>query len=246
MKTILYASTSAAPITANLEAGQVGLVSHPGSSESLNEDAALICGRGDSLLFAVADGMGGVPGGDRAARTVVESLADHFLAGARAEEAIEIASDAVRALRGPACTLVVGTLLEGQLHTFHVGDAQAILIGGRGTVRGVTMPHSVVGHATEAGILHADEASDHPDRHVVTNAVGEALLRVERTRWRGLKRRDTLLLASDGLFDALSVEAIAERAHRRPLARMMSDLLAEARESPTSHDDLTMIVFRPG
>lgn len=229
-----------------VRAGEVAVVSLPRHEGSVNEDAAIVRERDDALLLAVADGVGGLPGGDRAARRALEVLAAGFLEDARVEDAIERANDAVRELRGPACTLVVGTLREGVLRTFHVGDSQALLLGGRGRIKAITMPHSVVGHGSEAGLLDPADAAGHPMLHVVTNVLGEAALRMERARWGQLAPLDTLLLASDGLFDALPRDEIARLARRRPLDAMVQGLAEAARAEPDAPlDDLTIVAFRP-
>ncbi|MGE0788335.1 MAG: PP2C family serine/threonine-protein phosphatase [Sandaracinaceae bacterium] len=227
--------------------GEVAVLSWPRSEAGVNEDAAVVCERENALMLAVADGVGGIPGGDRASRKALETLAARFLDGERIEDAIERANEAVRELRGPASTLVACTVEEGILRTFHVGDSQAILLGGRGRIKGLTMPHSVVGHAQEAGLLDPEEAVGHPESNIVTNVLGDPVLRVERTHWGRLAQRDTLLLASDGLFDALDTESIASKGPRGRLYDVVQGLATAARAAEDAPvDDLTVVAFRPG
>ncbi|MGI9590762.1 MAG: PP2C family protein-serine/threonine phosphatase, partial [Myxococcota bacterium] len=78
-----------------------------------------------------------------------------------------------------------------------------LLIGQRGRVKLQTVDHSPVGFAVEAGLLDADAALHHEDRHIISNFVGGADLRIEMGSGLHLAERDTLCLASDGLADNL-------------------------------------------
>lgn len=229
----------------SLGRGEAAVLSWARPGAIINEDAALVVERDDALMLAVSDGVGGLPGGDRASRRALEALGQAFLSGVSEEEALEKANEAVRRLRGPACTLVVSTLRDDVLRTYVVGDSQAFLLGGRGRIKAVTIPQSVVGYGTEAGLIAPEEAVHHPMRNVVTNILGEPQLRVTRTRWGRLAPRDTLLLASDGLFDSLPYETIAELARARPLGEMVNGLAQAARDAiGAPFDDLTIIAYR--
>lgn len=215
-----------------------------------NEDGALVAVRGTHVLLAVADGVGGLPRGHEAARAALDALGREFLEGGRVEDAMERANDAVNALRGPASTVVVALISDGALTTFHAGDSQAMVVGGRGRIKALTMPHTVVGHGTEAGLLAREEAASHPERHVVTNMLGDKVLRTERSVWGPLAARDTLILGSDGLFDNLPVPRIAELARTWPAEAGLRALVTEATDAMgsgregTKPDDLTVILWR--
>lgn len=221
-----------------------------GEAPVANDDGALIAERSGALLLAVADGVGGLPRGDEAARAALEALGAAFLAGERVEDCFERANEAVRELRGPASTLVVALIEDGTLHTFHAGDSQALVVGGRGRLKAETMPHTVVGHGTEAGLLEAEDAALHPERHIVTNVLGEKVLRLERTAWGPLAQRDVVLLASDGLFDNLTATDVAQRVHKGPLPAAVRRLVQETAEAMlsgregTKPDDLTVLAWR--
>jgi serine/threonine protein phosphatase PrpC len=118
-----------------------------------------------------------------------------------------------------------------------------------------TVSHSPVGFAKEAGLLDEQEAMHHEERHVVSNVIGAADMRIEIGSVLKLAPMDTVVLTSDGLVDNLHVNEIVERLRKGPLDGAVKNLAAVARQrmtqpqegEPSKPDDLTFIVFRgPG
>jgi serine/threonine protein phosphatase PrpC len=103
-------------------------------------------------------------------------------------------------------------------------------------------------------MLDEGEAIHHRDRHLLSNAVGTPGMRVDVGPTLAIARRDTLLVASDGLFDNLRLDEIVARIRSGPLQRAMAGLVGDCRRrmekrengSPSKPDDLTVIAFRPG
>lgn len=233
-------------------------------AERANQDSALVvvtdAGRG---LLAVADGMGGMPGGCRAARIAIEALAAaaHDV-GATAEggdlrsrilDAVEHANGEIAALGiGAATTLAVVELEASRVRPYHVGDSAILLVGQRGKIKLQSVPHSPTGYAVEAGFLDEDEALAHSDRHVVSNVVGEEAMRIEVGSSIELSRRDTLLVASDGLTDNLTVAQIVELIRKGPLEQAARSLVRQCAErmasavggGPGKPDDMTLVLYR--
>ena len=229
-----------------------------------NEDAAaLIPLDAGSAVLAVADGLGGNPLGDHAASLAVRSLVE-ALAPAERERSllrnailngIERANEAVAALGGGAATtLTVAEIQEDVVRPYHVGDSVILLVGQRGRIKFQSIAHSPVGFAEEAGLLREREAMAHEERHLVSNVLGSARMRIEIGPALHLARRDTLLLASDGLADNLWRREIAERVRRGTLAESAHRLAADAQRrmlaplagEPSKPDDLTFVLFRLG
>jgi serine/threonine protein phosphatase PrpC len=230
-----------------------------------NEDAAAVIQVGaDSLVLAVADGVGGTPAGREASNAAVRTLC-RVLGESRATEpsqlrpvildAVEEANKAVLELaRGAATTLVVAELVAKRLRSYHVGDSELITVGQRGRVKARVVPHSPTGFAVEAGLLDQDEAVQHDQRHVLFNVIGTQDMRVEIGPALELAAHDTVLLASDGLFDNLFLDEIVELIRVGPLPAAADRLVAAARERmgadgadgrPCKPDDLTIVLFRP-
>ena len=229
-----------------------------------NEDAAAIFEVGaEQVVIAVADGLGGLPGGDKASALALRALRD-TLATAKEQatpvrEAIlagfDRANQKVTALgNGSATTLVVVEIDGHTVRSYHVGDSGVIAFGGRGKIKMETIAHSPVGYAIEAGVLTPHEAIEHEDRHIVSNVVGDPGMHLGMSSPIRLNPRDTVVLASDGLFDNLHAHEIVEFLRRGPLLKGVQAITAECNERmtnpkegrPSKPDDCTLIAYRRG
>jgi serine/threonine protein phosphatase PrpC len=235
--------------------------SGPGKGSS-NEDglAVIPVGERDGVL-AVADGMGGQPAGAAAARLALECLAGSIgqavRSGTRLREAIlngiERANHEVRALGVGAGTTLAVVEIRGEVaRAYHVGDSEILIVGQRGKIRFQTVPHSPVGYGVEAGLIDRREALEHEDRHLLSNLVGSAEMRMEIGPLIRLRPRDVVLLASDGLHDNLHNEEVVNTVRKGPLARAARELVRVGTErmndsegqEPSKPDDLTFVMFR--
>lgn len=227
----------------------------------LNEDAACAVGWADSAVLALADGLGGHAGGDVASATMLETLCarldetdgDSAAVPSAVFEAIEAANKALVERPGSAATTVLVATIEGdQLRCYHAGDSDLLVVGQRGKLKFQTVSHSPVGYAVEAGMLDAKEVLDHEDRHFVTNVVGMQGLRVEVGTAIRLAPRDTVVLASDGVWDNLHVHEVVELVRKGPLdaaAAAVIELAAKRMggghpEIAGKPDDVTVLLYR--
>ncbi len=228
-----------------------------------NEDAAaLIPIDTGSAVLMVADGLGGVRSGEvassiaiQAVRAALEQAVDNGEETLRSAilDGIDQANQAVQALGiGAATTLTVVEVHEGVVRPYHIGDSMILVVGQRGKVKLQTVSHSPVGFAVEAGVLDQTEAMHHQDRHVVSNVLGAPDMRVEIGSPLKLAARDTLLLASDGLFDNLHLDEIIDRVRKGPIAaateRLAKDchqrMIQPDADQPCKPDDFTFVAFR--
>ncbi|MBK8976203.1 MAG: protein phosphatase 2C domain-containing protein [Planctomycetes bacterium] len=227
-----------------------------------NEDGAFVLALADGRsLVAVADGVGGYAGGARASAAALTALeravCEAVERGAELRDGVldgfESADREVRALGiGAGTMLCCATVENGALRLFHVGDSAALVTGQRGRLKHLTVMHSPVGYAVEAGLLDADEAIHHADRHLVSNAVGLGDMRIEIGPLLRMAPRDTLVLASDGLWDNLRVDEVVRIARSGALVKVAGELQGRARErmlgtgggEPAKPDDLVFVVFR--
>lgn len=241
--------------------GEVAVLTRrsPGKTAT-NQDAVLVLPVGsDRLVLAVADGMGGHADGEKAARTCLEAVARH-LDGAVAPlrhailDGIESGHRAVFGLPSDAgTTLILTEIGPDHVRCYHVGDSSALLTGQRGKLKLQTVAHSPTGYAVEAGLLDEEEALAHADRHLVLNAIGLDGMHIELGAQHALAKRDTLVLASDGLTDNLSTDEIIEAVRKGSLkhaAGRLADVATERMsgaevDRPSKPDDLTLVVFRP-
>lgn len=230
---------------------------------TVNEDALALIPVGEHAgILVIADGLGGLPLGEAAARTAVSTLQRAAAAvrddGLSLREAIldgiERANREIIALgTGCATTLAVVELQGRTMRSYHVGDSLILLVGQRGRLKFQSVSHSPVGYAVEAGLLDETEAVHHEARNVVSNVLGSPAMRIDIGPTLTLAPRDTLLLASDGLPDNLYIEEILARIKAGPLLASAERLVDECRsrmeqpqpERPSHPDDLSVILYRP-
>jgi serine/threonine protein phosphatase PrpC len=243
--------------------GQVLVYSRscPGSEDDNEDSAAVIPLNDDTGVLVVADGAGGMPAGEEASRLVVETVRDSvqvaWLAGGSLRGAvldgIERAGEAIKAQGNGSATTVAAAIIEkNTVRTLHVGDSLVLAVGQRGVSKLQTLAHSPVGYGVEAGLLDEEEAVTHDERHVVSNLVGASEMTIEIGGPVDLARRDTLLLASDGLADNLYQEEIVESVRKGPLLGSAQGMIEACRGrmkepivgEPSHADDLTLLIYR--
>lgn len=197
-----------------------------------------------------------MPSGDEAAHRALSAIRDEFLGKPAVDctgavvSGIDAANRAVLDLRvGAGTTLTVVTIVAGEARVFHVGDSTAMIVGQRGVIRFLSTAHSPTGFGIEAGLMTEAEALAHEDRNLVLNVVGSAEMSVEISQPVRLKARDTVLLASDGLSDNLTVESIAALCRVGPCEDAVRSLARAAgrrmHDEDGHPDDLTILAYRP-
>lgn len=226
-----------------------------------NEDAAaLVPVTDDSLVLAVADGVGGSPGGFEASALAVETLGRTLSKASESDGLREAILNAVEAAnekilssgKRSATTLVVAEVSRRQLRCYHVGDSELIAVGQRGRIKQRIIAHSPTGFAVEAGLLDEEEAVQHEQRHVLFNVIGAPNMRVDISSSIELALRDTVLLTSDGVLDNLYIDEIVQIIRAGPLNRAADRLIEAARErmvngkssEPSKPDDATIVLYR--
>jgi len=239
--------------------GQVVVHSSRSPSKTTdNEDSALVVSVGDGrALLAVADGVGGLPAGEQASKLALEGLRASFQQGVRAGESmreavlsgLDRANQAVlEKCSGSATTIAALAIDRTRVRAYHVGDSGIVAFGGHGKIKLETIPHSPVGYGVEAGLILAEEALEHEDRHLVSNLVGDSDMHIGISSPLQLRPRDSVVLASDGLFDNLPIESMVDTLRRGALERSVSRVVDECHERMVGGghaDDLTLIVYRP-
>jgi len=242
--------------------GQTAVFSHKSPfKDGVNEDSALLLPLGDNrAILSVADGLGGRVGGAQASQTAVNHLlrigaqqpAPDDLRGpiidAFERANLEIVSRGV----GSCTTLVVAEIVPKGVRSYHVGDSAALMFDSRGQLKLETIPHSPVGYALAAGLIDDDEAFVREDRHLVSNVVGSDVMHIEISTSIECHPGDTLLLATDGLFDSVRLAEIRDSlvadnvlAATASLSEFaMRRMCGEPGEPQGKPDDLTMIVHR--
>ena len=228
-----------------------------GRVRSVNEDSFLA----EAPVFLVADGMGGHARGDAASRTVVETFRKHLEAGRPSSpeqvlDAIHSSNEAVRALsdEGEEGTAVAGTTLTGvalvdagdgagfHWMVFNIGDSRVYEWDGR-TLEQLSVDHSAVQELVDAGLIRPDEAERHPDRNVITRAIGADDV-VDPDVWLiPATGRQVFLICSDGLSKEVDDERLASiLAGDTGHAAGLAGELVEAALEHGGRDNVTVIV----
>jgi PPM family protein phosphatase len=229
----------------------------PGRVREQNEDS-LFAG---STVFAVADGMGGHAAGEVASATALEPIealdGRHFSSATEAQtalvEAIAAANDTVvrkaidtPELRGMGTTLTAVLLRAGRLHLAHVGDSRAYLVRG-GEISQLTTDHTLVEQLIREGRLSRDQAATHPQRSVITRAIGvDRQVEVDSLPPLELHPGDQILLCSDGLSGPVSDEAIAEILTDIEDGAAAAEALIKAANGAGGPDNITVVLLRVG
>lgn len=204
----------------------VGTATDTGCVRDGNEDSIRVVrpapdGK-DGLLAVVCDGMGGHAAGETASRLAVEAVAAGYakekdpgesLARSvrEANRAVYDAAQNDAALNGMGTTCTAIVLKEGRAWCAHVGDSRCYLIRD-GQILRMTEDHSAVMAMVREGALSLDEARNHPDKNVISRALGSHK-DVEVSTWPRpfvVRPGDRFLLSSDGLHDLMSDEQVLE------------------------------------
>lgn len=238
-----------------VEAGALDVAVFTRGKNRPNEDAAaIVVDDAERAMLILADGAGGEAAGARAAEIAVDAVGSQ--AAADRESVLlgfDQAQERVTQLGiGAATTLFVALWEAGAIRSFHAGDSATLVVGQRGRRKLDIVPHSPAGYAVEAGVIDENEALHHEERHLVTNMIGSASMRIEMSSPCPLSRRDTLLLASDGLSDNLLPDEIVEIMRKGPLLKVAAELVTCAQRrmeapragEPSKPDDLTLILAR--
>ncbi len=214
---------------------------------------------GDSV-FAVADGMGGHLAGEVASATALEPVTGLdgrvFADGETAVNALEdavveanrlvstkAASDA--SYRGMGTTLTVA-LFEGQrVHIGHVGDSRAYLLRD-GQLTQITRDHTLVQHLIDEGQITPEEAATHPQRSIVTRAIGVSGEIEVDAHTLDIEEGDAILLCSDGLTGHVGDDDLATALQNGTDARATVESLIAKANAAGGSDNITVVLLRFG
>jgi serine/threonine protein phosphatase PrpC len=220
--------------------------SHPGRRRRRNEDAFVI----SPPLFAVADGMGGAKAGEIASRLAAAAVREEEGGRADVGELIREANRRVferarddASASGMGTTMTVALVEDDHVTIGHVGDSRAYRLRD-GELEQLTEDHSLVAELVRSGRLSPEEAEMHPQRSVITRALGtEADVDVD-TFTVDAQPGDVFLICSDGLTTMVGDERIvtAVTEHRDDLERAAKQLIADANRSG-GEDNVTVVFF---
>jgi protein phosphatase len=235
---------------------ELALLSDVGTNRENNEDS---CGHyvesPESVIFAVADGIGGYEGGEVASAMAIAVTIESYresppawgpskrLHRAVQRANIEIHNRAltVPELRRMGTTLTAAVVDAGVLHAAHVGDCRLYLIR-RGKIRQITKDHTMVQERVRMGLMSVDRARHHPERSALTRSIGhELIVSVDRITLP-LAQHDRLIVCSDGLHGVLQDRELEQMVRDHGADEACRRLVEIANQRGTA-DNLTVGVF---
>ncbi len=231
----------------------VGARTDVGRVREANEDSYVA----SAPLFAVADGMGGHIAGDIASATAIEVLQNEGaqISAADPDSLVRVLQDANTAIydkaagdptlhgMGTTCTLVIVDGPTAQIA--HVGDSRAYLFR-NGELSQITDDHTLVGRMVSEGRLSPEEAEHHPQRSIITRALGvDSSVDVDLLSLE-LTEGDRLVICSDGLSSMIGSDEITAVLTQAQDAQTAADRLVEQANEAGGEDNITVVVIDVG
>src|ERR671921_927572 len=222
-----------------------------GRARRVNEDSFFA----RAPLFAVADGVGGAQAGEVASHLAVEVIEQGLperggSVEERLRDLVEEANTRINALSrtdeqraGMASTLTVAYVGEHELSVAHVGDSRLYRLRA-GSFDRLTEDHSLVEELVRQGKLTPQEADEHPQRSIITRALGlEARVQTDSHTWPA-RDGDVYLLCSDGLTSMVPEERVREILGGGMTLPEAGRALVDAANAAGGRDNITVVVFR--
>lgn len=207
-------------------------------------------------IFIVADGMGGHNAGDYASKYTVETMEHHIRESEETnpvrilEQAIEAANEVIlkksledESMNGMGTTVVAATLIGTKLQVGNVGDSRLYVVND--DIVQITRDHSLVEEMIRMGGLEREAARNHPDKNIITRAVGvRETVEIDFFSIE-LKEGDTVLMCSDGLTNMLEDEEIRMiLSGQRDIVEKAEELI-KAANSNGGKDNIAVIIIEP-
>lgn len=207
-------------------------------------------------LFLVADGMGGHKAGEFASRYVVEHIV-RSIKESKEEEAVGILSesietanrklkeyaDAHQQMRGMGTTIVAAVIQGRTLLVANVGDSRLYIVGDE--ITQVTQDHSLVQEMVRLGQMDPQSAKNHPDKNIITRAVGVSEKVKIDIFERQLRAGEYIILCSDGLTNMVEDSVILQILHGAGSLSDKAERLIELANKNGGKDNITVIIIEP-
>ncbi len=231
--------------------GERAGLSDPGRRRRRNEDSFVV----EPPLFVVADGMGGAQAGEVASRLAASAFrefheADDLEAAERVTAIVQEANRRIydrasedRSASGMGTTVTAALVEEGRITIGHVGDSRAYRIR-NGELEQLTDDHSLVADLVRGGRLSPEEADTHPQRSVITRALGTDREVDVDTFTVDAEAGDVFLLCSDGLTSMVADEEILRIVSESPSLDGAAAELVKAANRSGGEDNITVVLFR--
>ncbi|MDP4180200.1 MAG: Stp1/IreP family PP2C-type Ser/Thr phosphatase [Bacillota bacterium] len=234
-----------------------------GKVREINEDSYNILAGfpGAPTAFIIADGMGGHNSGEIASKSAVELISNNISENPdifkKSEDVSNTLKDIIQLANvhvykkslenetdsGMGTTLIVAVVIDRKLYIGHVGDSRVYLIRD-GKIEKLTIDHSYIEELIRNGSLTREEAENHPNKNLITRALGcVAVLEVD-TYTYDIMENDVFLMCTDGLTNMLNEERILEIIERIEDPELACEKLVEGSNDMGGEDNITVIIFK--
>lgn len=225
-----------------------------GKKRTNNEDSYLINDKGRQKLFIIADGMGGHNAGEvasgEACRMVDKYIQTHdgsideVLRSAvrHANRELFIRASENNAMSGMGTTIDVLLAEKNKIHVAHVGDSRVYIIS-RDSVRKITHDHSVVGMMMDSGSITEEEARVHPQRNLITRAVGTAMTVEVDIVNETIHNGEWVLMCTDGLTNMVPKDEICRIVTTASNITAAANKLVEKAKENGGDDNITVVLL---
>lgn len=213
-------------------------------------------------VMILADGMGGYRGGEIASSGAVETVIEYLRKNLQKYSSPKQVFEAMHAalyyanknlfnlaaesvtLEGMGTTIDIAISNNHELFIAHVGDGRVYKISGDGKIRKITRDHSLVEYMVERGEITPQEAAVHPQRHIITRALGTDYTINADMITESITSKDTILLCSDGLTGMLSDEKILSVVTESKQLSDTAQTLVRLANEAGGKDNITVIIAR--
>jgi PPM family protein phosphatase len=239
---------------------QVATLTNRGKERPRNEDSCYAAVSGNSALLVVADGMGGHRAGNVASDLTVKAAekawsminADTLTPGESRRNVIEAfileanrqildEADKTIAQKGMGTTVTAALLFDRHLTIGHVGDSRAYKINAD-TILPLTIDHSLLQPLVESGEISTEEARCHPQRHILTRALGITHEITVDLCEEEVEEGSTVLLCTDGLTNMVRDEEILAIANNHSEAQKIAEALIDLANERGGFDNITVVI----
>jgi protein phosphatase len=207
-------------------------------------------------LYVVADGMGGHNAGDFASKFTVQQLVKSIDSNPETNpikiirKSIEIANNELiqksienSELTGMGTTLVVATIVNDYIYVANIGDSRLYIINHE--IKQITKDHSLVEEMIRLGEIDRQDARNHPDKNIITRAIGAGEdIAVDFFEMK-LEVGDTILMCSDGLTNMIEDEEIQEIINQQSTPEQKAEKLVQIANKNGGKDNIAVIIIEP-
>lgn len=218
--------------------------------EVFGEDSLFIKYNTKTLLCAISDGAGGHPCGELASENVMKVLKSTRLSSLKEYKVLnkfKQMNESVRSLNQDSkCTLSLITITDDILNCFSVGDSEILVLNDRNEILYSNIPDSPTSYKVEAGIIDQESSLDDPERHLVTNFMGDEYVRIETTSSIKLGKNFTVIVGSDGIFDNFShaelIKLLRQNSRRDFVKYLVQKCSLQNSDVWRKNDDVSFVV----